>query len=214
MADDEVLDAESRWQATRRDTDGFRYLKLLKMRGVDAGHYLKERIRVGDLSPDRLELAAFLNDKGALSALGREREQLPDQPREWFRRLARSFPRHILVRALLSLVRRVQPDDLSAPVAGQLDLVQEWCDDPGYDLANKLRWEADYVPQGPWTERAAYHAIEGGSVATNVEGEDCPPGLYGASDKLFKILLEEGGLSTAEIVEYMWHDLKEWALKE
>lgn len=214
MADDEVQEAEERWQATRRDTDGFRYLKLLKMREVEPAFYLQERVRIGDLSQERLELAAFLNHKAALEATGAEKTQLPQAPREWFRKLATRFGRREAVRALLALAQRVQPEDIAPAVAQQLERVEDYCTDPGRVRPETLTWEEDYAPQGSWPERAAHAAIEAAKLAVTVAGDEFPPGIYGAADTLFGILEDEGERSPEELVEYMWFDLRDWALQE
>ena len=93
MSDQRLRELERRWRETGSVED--------------EAAYLRERVRVGDLTQERLELAAHCGHEGARRALGQEPIAPPRSPSEttsWLRSLPQA-PHEVLVRAALQAAR-------------------------------------------------------------------------------------------------------------
>lgn len=66
--------------------------------------YFRARMRAGDLSPDRLKLAAYLGDEAARRALGVSEVRIPPEIQRWVRVLA-CWGHEALIRTLLVTAR-------------------------------------------------------------------------------------------------------------
>lgn len=116
----------------------------------DEAAYLRERVRVGDLTQERLELAAYCGHEGA-------RASLPDSPRsesyhELLRHLWGQGPtgRHALLRACRDVAASVAPAwEATEPAAGQLSNLLSSLDGAigRPDLARDLAAQAQQAQQ-------------------------------------------------------------------
>lgn len=100
---------------------------------------LAERVRVGDLAPDRLQLAAYLGDPQARQALGEQAPAQVEQLSTWSEGLEQ-WGRDTLIRAALAAARlglgvwraRYPADD---HLPRGLESVERWVADPTPDHA-------------------------------------------------------------------------------
>jgi hypothetical protein len=116
MSDTKLRDLERRW----RGTDAVE----------DEAAYLLERVKVGDLTRDRLELAAYCGHKAAIHTTGQDDEATVTDLRDWVAGL-RTFqpeaPRQATVR-LLRAVSTVWQEAFpsSGHMTSVLDVVSDW----------------------------------------------------------------------------------------
>lgn len=89
MSDAKLRELEKRWKETGSVED--------------EAAYLLERIRIGDLLQEKLELAAYLGHEGASAASGQSRGMFRD--REWGEKLAKLGGAGACSRAILALRR-------------------------------------------------------------------------------------------------------------
>ena len=94
MSDAKLRDLERRWKETGSPDD--------------EAAYLLERVRVGDLSRERLELAAYGAHRAAMLALGEKQPNVPTRPDLWLRGLQRWGLRPALI-AVVRAMREAMP---------------------------------------------------------------------------------------------------------
>ncbi|MGE0713258.1 MAG: hypothetical protein AB7N76_35990 [Planctomycetota bacterium] len=152
----------------------------------DEEAWLRARLREGALSPERLELAAFLGHGPARAALGLE-GPAPELPLvTWAARLA-DFGQEATVRASLAAGRATlarRPD--LEPIAGfVLDAVARWLAAPGPETARDAEVAGDLAGLGlePGDEEAlepywAWRASGGGSPRGDCASGDPEPAPY------------------------------------
>jgi hypothetical protein len=95
MSDQKLRDLERRWRETGTVED--------------EAAYLLERMRVGELSSEKLELAAFCAHEGARRALGSDAPALPTEVEAWLIGL-RDRSHHAALRAGLALAALALPE--------------------------------------------------------------------------------------------------------
>lgn len=123
MVDATVREHERRWRETGAPDDMARWLVA--------------RLRAGELTPERLELAACLGSRAARAALGgrvRAWDPPTDDPRAWLMALV-AWGDEVLVRGLALALASMRERSSVGDVHPVLGAVLAWCDDPTTERA-------------------------------------------------------------------------------
>ena len=127
MSDARLRELERRWKETGS--------------ADDEGAYLLERVRVGDLTRERLELAAYCGHEGARRAVG-DVSECPGEPAHWLGGFLR-WGAEAFTKAVLAVVpplhRRLWSDNPYLPVSGDFfAAAQRWCECPCQPHADEM----------------------------------------------------------------------------
>ena len=179
------------------------------------GQLLLERLRLGYLSRDRLELAAHLNDPAALAALGVDPSGEPADLREWTCALQR-WGRPTVVRALVAAGRTLQPSRAPAANEALLEVARTWAECPCTPHAQEAYEACGHAEQGNPFESSASSVAFHVAHATYVAGFNQGPAGGTSLQSMVAIVLRvlrEGGRSPDEVRRAVQRELAEWALQ-
>ncbi|MBX3467761.1 MAG: hypothetical protein KF878_12830 [Planctomycetes bacterium] len=173
MSDTKLRDLERRWRETGSPDD--------------EAAYLLERVRVGDLTQERLELAAYCGHEGARRGLGISAPP-PTGAEKWIQCLTARFGAAVGLRALLLLLRRVPHNGPPALVQEARELLDDGiraldesaaAPDLGHG-ADELRYQAWDLPNGTfkdWVGAVARAALAVNQFVAQDWGVKGDPGL-------------------------------------
>lgn len=108
---------------------------------ADEAAYLLERVRVGDLTNERLELAAYCGHAGAREALGDTVPEVPEDAEAWLCGLiAWGFP--TLVRATVIIAEDLLTDPVRGEslLVGLVDTARKWIECP-CETHRRVAWD-------------------------------------------------------------------------
>jgi hypothetical protein len=147
MSDERLREAERKWRETGTVEDEARYLL--------------ERVRVGDLTQERLELAAYCGHEGAVAAT--LRGPGPDALVDWLRGL-RSLGQWAWVKAIgtsLSVIVSEWPvSEGRTSVESALAAVETWCRAPGHRIdLSPNPWSASWASPSRYGYQAIWTAV-------------------------------------------------------
>lgn len=155
------------------------------------GQLLLLRVRAGDLSRERLDLAVHLHHPPALRALGRADADAGSTLPAWVIELER-WGRPVLVRALVAAAKLLDAHVDDDTRRQQLAAAESWCDCPCRSHALEAYGASratDGVEPSP-----SYHAAFAAHVAGNMEGASGRSSLL----RVAKIALHDAHLSGRE----------------
>lgn len=205
MSDERLRELERRWRETRA--------------ADDEAAYLAERVRVGDLTSERLSLAAYVGHPAAAKAIGDGPSDTlldPIELVEGLERWGRAVTVRACVAAATSILRwweRDHPTDGS--VARTLEAVRAWTDCPCSSHADAARGEAGEIPTyaenaGRWSERAAeaaWGAVRAIAWEPPPQEIDQAPGLADAVVFAQEVVGDDEALR-----QHIMRAIAEWAL--
>jgi hypothetical protein len=97
----------------------------------DEAAYLLERVRVGDLTQERLELAAYCGQRGARAALHSGPQDWPDQTtEEWLRSLERFGASALVMASVAFAERAVEVSQAGDVLLATLETATRWAECP------------------------------------------------------------------------------------
>lgn len=113
MSDQELRELERRWKSTG-STD-------------DEAAFLLERVRTGELWPERLELASYMAHAAAVVALGNRAPKVPANEGEWLDSLYARWGQEAFIRAILAAVAYLDHDRHENPLLVEaVSLAEQW----------------------------------------------------------------------------------------